>query len=169
MLSSLVVSFFKVPLQAPHSLYVICAESSGNSRDVCCLQFQSLFWVQVILLKYLYQIDIKACENFLTNSSSPWWQLDQSGQRWDISKFSNSKMSSDMEVAPRYPLLTLLTVFTLFILFKLLYTAKTLACMSNCLYTCRERLERYWKWMLSCWVKSGRGWIELREMDLESP
>ena len=112
-LSSLVVYFFKVPLQAPHSLYVICAESSGNSRDVCCLQFQSLFWVQVILLKYLYQNDIIACENFLTNFSSPGWQLDQSGQRWDISKFSNSKISLDMEVAQRYPLLKLLTVFTL--------------------------------------------------------
>ena len=115
--------FFKVPLQAPHSLYVICAESSGNSRDVCCLQFQSLFWVQVILLKYLYQIDIIAYENFLTNSSSLSWQLDQSGQRWDISKFSDSKISSEMEVAPCYSLLTFLTVFTLFILFKLLYTA----------------------------------------------
>ena len=123
MFSSLVVFFFKAPLQAPHSLYVICAESSGNSRDVCCLQFQSLFWVQVILLKYLYQIDIMAYENFLTNSSTLSWQLDQSGQRWDISKFSDSKISSDMEVAPCYSLLTFLTVFTLFILFKLLYTA----------------------------------------------
>ena len=41
-----------------------------------------------------------------------------------------------MEVAPRYKLLTLLTLLTLFtlitlvILLKLLYTAKTLPCMS---------------------------------------
>ena len=34
-----------------------------------------------------------------------------------------------MEVAPRYNLFKLFTLLTLFILFKLLYTAKTLACM----------------------------------------
>ena len=59
-----------------------------------------------------------------------------------------------MEEAPRYKLLTLLlltlltwfTLLTLFILLKLLYTAKTLACMPIYIL----RLERYWKWMLSC-------------------
>ena len=41
-----------------------------------------------------------------------------------------------MEVAPRFKVITLLTWFTLFILFKLLYTAKTLACMPT--YIVRE-------------------------------
>ena len=41
-----------------------------------------------------------------------------------------------MEVAPRYKLLTLLTLFNTYILLKLLYTAKTLACMPT--YIVRE-------------------------------
>ena len=55
------------------------------------------------------------------------------------------KIPSEMEVAPRYKLLTLLTLLALltlwtllalFILLELLYTAKTLACMP--IYIARE-------------------------------
>ena len=79
--------------------------------------------------------------------------------------FPSKKIPSEMEVAPRYKLLTLLTLLTwltlltlltLFILLKLLYTAKTLACMPW------GRLERYWKLLLSIWTKCwsgvGDGW-----------
>ena len=43
---------------------------------------------------------------------------------------TTQKLPLEMEVAPRYKLLTLLTLLTLFIQLKLLYTAKTLACMA---------------------------------------
>ena len=117
--------------------FFLQSPSSGPTQPVCHLcwvlwQFSRCLLSSISiaflstgypLKNFFYKIDLIAYENFLTNSSSLSWQLDQSGQRWDISKFSDSKISSDMEVASRYTLLTLLTVFTLFILLKLLYTA----------------------------------------------
>ena len=45
--------------------------------------------------------------------------------------FISEEIPSEMEIAPRY---TLLTLFVLFLLIKLMYTAKTVAC----LYAVRE-------------------------------
>ena len=48
-----------------------------------------------------------------------------------------------MRVALRYTLLLLFNTVTLFILFKLLYSAKTVACIPI-----MERLERYWNGLI---------------------
>ena len=54
-----------------------------------------------------------------------------------------------------FTLLTLLTLLTLFILLKLLYPAKTLACVPLCNIV--ERLERYWTGLMQFVAKSVSG------------
>ena len=79
------------------------------------------------------------------------WLQRRSNMKYEL------KIPSEMEVAPRYDLVTLFT------LLKLLYTAKTLACMPV-LYWCGRR-KRYWNRLAQVVAKSVNWWYPLECYD----